>query len=194
MELMTIGEDWNGDGLVNQELRLMAQLPLHLDGSVQRPHYCWRCTRPSVHISPHFPHHLWTREIRSLSLGEATVPQPGGNNPLVSGREWWPRTCLIFELSFCCKIYQSYRVTNMAGFLQLSGRCPFPFNRDFRCSLMRILQNMYKESITNESHSTPFLISPQCLYILNEQAYNIKFSCCSQILITSHRHKSGISL
>lgn len=34
------GEDWKVDGVVNQKLRLLAQLSLHRDGQVRRLHYC----------------------------------------------------------------------------------------------------------------------------------------------------------
>lgn len=35
---MTVGEGWNIDALVNQELCLLAQLPLNLNGLVQHLH------------------------------------------------------------------------------------------------------------------------------------------------------------
>ncbi|KAK3514175.1 hypothetical protein QTP70_005259 [Hemibagrus guttatus] len=47
-ELMTIAESGNVDWLVNQELCL-----LHHNRPVHRPHYCCRCTDPSVNLTIH---------------------------------------------------------------------------------------------------------------------------------------------
>ncbi len=55
---MTIGEIRNIDWLVNQELRLAAQL-LHRNRPVHRPHYCRSCTDPSVNL---LLHRSFTRE------------------------------------------------------------------------------------------------------------------------------------
>ncbi|KAI2645722.1 Biotin synthase [Labeo rohita] len=52
-KLMTIGESRNVDRPVNRELRLTAQLFLHHDRPVQRPHYCRSCTDPSVDLPLH---------------------------------------------------------------------------------------------------------------------------------------------
>lgn len=75
--LMTIGEGWNVDWLVNREFRLSAQLLLHLDGP--GPRYCWCCTKPPVNLTLHFPPHLWTRTRDTLTplLEVATHSQPG---------------------------------------------------------------------------------------------------------------------
>ncbi len=52
-KLMTIGESRNVDWPVNRELRLAAQLFLHHDRLVHRPHYCRSCTNPSVNLPFH---------------------------------------------------------------------------------------------------------------------------------------------
>ncbi len=52
-QLMTIGESRNVDWPVNRELRLAAQLLLHHDRPVHRPHYCRSCTDPSVNLPFH---------------------------------------------------------------------------------------------------------------------------------------------
>ncbi|KAK0140004.1 hypothetical protein N1851_023076 [Merluccius polli] len=75
---MTIGEGRNVDRLVNRELCLSAQLPLHHDGSVQSPHYCRRCTDPPVDLPLHPP---LTREqdpevLELLHLGQDLMPDP----------------------------------------------------------------------------------------------------------------------
>ncbi len=49
-KLMTIGESRHIDWPVNRELRLAAQLFLHHDRPVHRPHYCRSCTDPSVKL------------------------------------------------------------------------------------------------------------------------------------------------
>ena len=69
-------EGWDVDGLVNWELGLPAQLPLHHNGPVQCPHHCWRRTNPPVPShAPCFPHSLriitiLLIEFFSLSGGE----------------------------------------------------------------------------------------------------------------------------
>uniref|UniRef100_A0A3Q3ISA4 Wiz C-terminal zinc finger domain-containing protein n=1 Tax=Monopterus albus TaxID=43700 RepID=A0A3Q3ISA4_MONAL len=50
---MTIGENGNVDRPVNRELRLTAQLLLHHDRLVHRPHYCGGCTDPPVNLLFH---------------------------------------------------------------------------------------------------------------------------------------------
>ncbi|KAK0137965.1 hypothetical protein N1851_025840 [Merluccius polli] len=77
---MTIGEGRNVDRLVNRELCLSAQLPLHHDGSVQSPHYCRRSTDPPVDLPLHPP---LTREqdpevLELLHLGQDLIPDPEG--------------------------------------------------------------------------------------------------------------------
>ncbi|MED6278275.1 hypothetical protein CHARACLAT_022045 [Characodon lateralis] len=44
---MPISKGRNVDGLVNRELRFLAQLILHHNGPTQRPHCCSGCTDPS---------------------------------------------------------------------------------------------------------------------------------------------------
>ncbi|KAK0130536.1 hypothetical protein N1851_035235 [Merluccius polli] len=75
---MTIGEGRNVDRLVNRELCLSAQLPLHHDGSVQSPHYCRRRTDPPVDLPLNPP---LTREqdpevLELLHLGQDLIPDP----------------------------------------------------------------------------------------------------------------------
>ena len=78
-ELMTIGEGRNVDRLVNRELCLSAQLPLHHDGSVQSPHYCRRRTDPPVDLPLHPPLTRDTRTPRYLNSstwGRILIPDP----------------------------------------------------------------------------------------------------------------------
>ncbi|KAK0146020.1 hypothetical protein N1851_014720 [Merluccius polli] len=75
---MTIGLGRNEDRLVNRELCLSAQLPLHHDVSVQSPHYCRRRTDPPVDLPLHPP---LTREqdpevLELLHLGQDLIPDP----------------------------------------------------------------------------------------------------------------------
>ncbi len=52
-QLIIIGECRNVDWPVNRELRLAAQLLLHHDRLVHRPHYCRSYTNPSVNLPFH---------------------------------------------------------------------------------------------------------------------------------------------
>lgn len=49
-KLLMIGKGWNVEGLVNQELCLPAQLPLHHSGPVQCLWYRRCCTKLPVHL------------------------------------------------------------------------------------------------------------------------------------------------
>ena len=86
-QLMTIGEGWNVDGPVNRELRLPAQLLLHHNGPVHRPHYC-RCR---TNLSVHLLHFALTREqdpeiLELLRLRQQLTPNPEGALHSFSGR------------------------------------------------------------------------------------------------------------
>ena len=75
---MTIGEGRNEDRLVNRELCLSAQLPLHHDESVQSLYYCKRRTDPPVDLLLHPP--LTCEQdpkvLELLHLGQDLIPDP----------------------------------------------------------------------------------------------------------------------
>lgn len=52
--LTTIGEGRNVDPLVNLELCLLSQLPLHHSSLLQHLHYWWCCTTTLLHLTLHF--------------------------------------------------------------------------------------------------------------------------------------------
>ena len=72
---MTIGEGRNVDRLVNRELCLSAQLPLHHKGSVQSPHYCRRRTDPPVDLPLH-PPSLVNKTPRYLNSSTWRISSP----------------------------------------------------------------------------------------------------------------------
>lgn len=76
---MTIGEGWNEDRLVNQELCLQAQLPLHQNRLVQLLQCCQHRTNPL-----HFPITLeQDPEILKLfRLGQRLISNPEGSTKI----------------------------------------------------------------------------------------------------------------
>ncbi|MEQ2245980.1 hypothetical protein ILYODFUR_033654 [Ilyodon furcidens] len=52
---MALGENRNVDQQVNRKLRSSAQLSLHHNRPAHHPHYCGRCTDPSVDLPLHSP-------------------------------------------------------------------------------------------------------------------------------------------
>ncbi len=85
-KLMTIGEGWNAEQLVNRKLCHPARFPLHHNGPIQRVHYCFHSTNPPVDLTHHF---ILTRK-QNLEIVEL---QPAGSSSLFSDLEPWIQTC-----------------------------------------------------------------------------------------------------
>lgn len=75
--------------LVNQKLCFRVWLPLHHNGLVQHPRYCWRHILSPVHLTFFFniTHEQEPEILKMPRLGYKLIP-----NPLCSVREQWPQT------------------------------------------------------------------------------------------------------
>ncbi len=98
-KLMTIGEDWNEDQLVNWKICLLAQLPLHHDSPVKCLHYCWCCTNPPVDLTLHLNKTL--RYLNSFAWGSSSLPTQRERSTF-SGREPWPQVVVTLIPTASC--------------------------------------------------------------------------------------------